>query len=94
MLSWDNRHKLAEDGCLPSENGWTRLKDGSAYVAVKTFFRGATIEMIDLWFEWTQREEDIRYKIWCPGAHYAMSQAKDETPPYEALLAVKKAAGE
>jgi len=81
VLSWDNRHKLAEEGYLPGENGWMRLKDGSAYIAVKTFFPGATIEMIDWWFEWAQREEDIRYKIWYPGAHYAMSQATTPNAP-------------
>ena len=75
VLSWDDRHKLAEAGYLPGENGWARFEDGSAYVAVKTFFPGATAEMIDWWFEWAQRDEDIRYKIWYPGAHYAMSQA-------------------
>jgi hypothetical protein len=75
VLSWDDRHKLVKAGYLSGENGWARFGDGSAYVAVKTFFPGATAEMIDWWFEWAQREEDIRYKIWYPGAHYAMSQA-------------------
>ncbi len=75
VLSWYDRHKLMEEGYLPGENGWSRLEDGSAYVAVKTFFPGATAEMIDWWFEWAQQAEDIRYKIWYPGAHYAMSQA-------------------
>lgn len=82
VLSWDNRHKLTEEGYLPGENGWARFADGSAYVAVKTFFPGATAKMIDWWFEWAQREEDIRYKIWYPGAHYAMSQAPTPTAPY------------
>ncbi len=81
VLLWDNRHKLAEAGYLPGENGWARLKDGSAYIAVKTFFPGATAEMIDWWFEWAQQEEDIRYKIWYPGAHYAMSQAPTPNAP-------------
>lgn len=84
VLSWDNRQKLLEEGYLPGENGWARLEDGLAYVAVKTFLPGATAEMIDWWFEWAQREEDIRYKIWYPGAHYAMSQAPTpDAPAYE-----------
>ena len=84
VLSWDSRHKLTEEGYLPGENGWARFEDGSAYVAVRTFFPGATAEMIDWWFEWAQREEDIRYKIWYPGAHYAMSQAPTpNAPDYE-----------
>ena len=57
------------------------MEDGSGYVAVRTFFPGATSEMIDWWFEWAQREEDIRYKIWYPGAHYAMSEAPTPGAP-------------
>jgi len=37
--------------------------------------------MIDWWFEWAQREEAIRYKIWYPGAHYDMSQASTPNAP-------------
>lgn len=81
VLLWDNRYKLAEEGYLPGENGWAHLEDGSAYVAVKTFFPGATAAMIDWWFEWAQQAEDIRYKIWYPGAHYAMSQASTPNAP-------------
>lgn len=84
VLLWGDRHRLVGEGYLPGENGWARLKDGSAYVAVKTFFPGATAEMIEWWFEWAQQEEDIRYKIWYPGAHYAMSQAPTpNAPDYE-----------
>ena len=63
VLLWDSRHKLTKAGYLPGENGWARFEDGSAYVAVRTFFPGATAEMIDWWFEWAQQAEDIRYKI-------------------------------
>ena len=75
VLPWEKRVELIELNQRYAENGWRRLDDGSGYVAVKTFFPGATSEMIDWWFEWAQREEDIRYKIWYPGAHYAMSEA-------------------
>jgi hypothetical protein len=84
VLTWEQRHRLLDEGYLTGENGWARFEDGSAYVAVKTFFPGATAEMLDWWFEWAQREEDIRYKIWYPGAHYAMSQAPTPgAPDYE-----------
>ena len=84
VLRWEDRRKLLDPGYLPAENGWRRMKDGSGYVAVKTFFPGASAEMIDWWFEWAQEEEDIRYKIWYPGAHYAMSQAPTPgAPDYE-----------
>ena len=81
VLSWEDRAQLIEPGYLDGENGWARFDDGSGYVAVKTFFPGATAEMIDWWFEWAQREEPIRYKIWYPGAHYDMSQASTPNAP-------------
>lgn len=75
MLRWEDRLKLSELGDLPTENGWCMLPDGSGFVAVRTHFPGCTAAMIDWWFEWAQREEVIRYKIWYPGAHVSMSQA-------------------
>jgi len=50
------------------------LHDESGYVAVRTRFPGCTAEMIDWWFTWAKKEEDIRYKIWYPGAHYSMAE--------------------
>ena len=47
VLSWEDRKQLVEPGYLDGENGWARFDDGSASVAVKTFFPGATAEMID-----------------------------------------------
>ena len=81
VLQWEDRQRLLEPGYLAAENGWRRMPDGSAYVAVKTFFPGATVEMIDWWFVWAQQEEDIRYKIWYPGSHYAMSEAPTPGAP-------------
>lgn len=75
MLRWEDRTRLAEPGDLAVENGYCTLRDGSAYVAVKTRFPGCNAAMIDWWFVWAQREEVIRYKIWNPGAHYSMSEA-------------------
>lgn len=74
ILAWDERVKLSNPGDLTVENGWCMLPDGSGFVAVRTKFPGCTAAMIDWWFEWAQREENIRYKIWYPGAHYAMAQ--------------------
>lgn len=78
ILEWENRLDLSKPGYQKVENGWCTLDDGSGYVAVKTFFPGATAEMLDWWFVWAQQKEDIRYKIWYPGAHYAMTEI--ETP--------------
>lgn len=81
VLAWEDRGDLLQPGYLAVENGWRKMSDGSAYVAVKTFFPGATVEMIDWWFVWAQQEEDIRYKIWYPGSHYAMSEAPTPGAP-------------
>ena len=81
ILKWENRTQLLDANYHKFENGWSTLEDGSRYVAVKTFFPNGTAEMIDWWFEWAQEKENIRYKIWCPGAHYAMAQM--ETPDYQ-----------
>jgi hypothetical protein len=75
MLRWEERTKLSAAGDLPVENGWCMLPDHSGFVAVRTRFPGCTAAMIDWWFEWAQKEENIRYKIWYPGAHFSMAQA-------------------
>ena len=84
VLAWEDRADLLSADMKSAQTGWSSFEDGSGYVAVNTFFPGATAEMVDWWFEWAQREEDIRYKIWYPGAHYAMSQRPTEgAPAYE-----------
>lgn len=74
VMQWRDRLKLLEPGYYSAENGWRLMEDGSGYVAVRTFFPGATAEMLDWWFDWAQKKENIRYKIWYPGAHYAMAE--------------------
>ena len=81
VLQWEDRGDLLKPGYLAGENGWRRNADGSAYVAVKTFFPGATVAMIDWWFVWAQQDEHIRYKIWYPGSHYAMSEGPTPGAP-------------
>ncbi len=81
ILDWENRIELSNPGYQKYENGWCRLEDGSGYVAVKTFFPNATAEMLDWWFVWAQEKENIRYKIWYPGAHYSMAQINTPNAP-------------
>jgi len=71
-LPFDEINSMTQPGYLELENGYSLLEDGTAYVAVRTDFPGATGEMIYWWFRW-HAMKDIRYKIWCPGAHYAIS---------------------
>ncbi len=61
-------NRLLEPGYLPFENGFARMEDGTAHVAVLTQFPGATAEMIDWWFAW-HGDETERYKLWHPQAH-------------------------
>lgn len=70
-LPFDEINRLTQPGYLDLENGYSLLEDGTAYVAVRTDFPGATGKMIYWWFCW-HAMKDIRYKIWCPGAHYSI----------------------
>jgi len=69
-LSFRDAYKLQEPGYHNVENGYALLDNDVGYVAVKTDFPGATGNMIYWWF-WWHGYKDIRYKIWCPGYHYA-----------------------
>jgi hypothetical protein len=86
-LKFENIRQLAKPGYLETENGYAMFEDGSAFVAVRTDFPGATGDMIRWWFGWHPLK-DVRYKIWCPGAHYAIEvrdaeRLTDERLSYE-----------
>lgn len=70
-LALENIDQLTKTGYLEMENGYSLLEDGTAYVAVRTDLPGVNRDMIHWWF-WWHALKDIRYKIWCPGAHYAI----------------------
>ncbi len=71
-LAFDDVNELTLPGYLELENGYTLLDDGTAYVAARTDFpSGITSDTIHWWF-WWHALKDIRYKIWCPGDHYAI----------------------
>lgn len=71
VLDFENVADLQKAGYEKADNGYRLLEDGTGYVAVKTDFPGAMGDMIYWWF-WWHGYKDIRYKIWCPGAHYAV----------------------
>ncbi|MBU1169797.1 MAG: hypothetical protein KKD44_09570 [Proteobacteria bacterium] len=91
VLAFEDIGRLAEPGYLPVENGYCVLKDNTAFVAVKTDFPNTKKEMIHWWFSW-HALKSIRYKIWYPGYHYAISvkdadQLTDQSlPPEERYL--------
>jgi hypothetical protein len=91
MLTMENINDLSRPGYLNVENGYCFLKDGTAFVAARTDFPHVTKDMVSWWF-WWHALADVRYKIWCPGAHYAIG-AKDTAmlqdkslPPEERIL--------
>jgi phloretin hydrolase len=65
-------NELLNPGYLARETGYCFLPDGSGYTAVLTRMPGVTAKMLEWWFCWHSLE-DLRYKIWFPGAHTAIS---------------------
>jgi hypothetical protein len=61
---------LLNPGYLKVENGYGVMPDGVHYTAILTKMPKVTGEMINWWF-WWMPQEDLRYKIWCPGDHCA-----------------------
>lgn len=86
-LKFEAMNDLLDPGYLAVENGYCLNPDGTGFVAVRTEMPGVRAGMIHWWF-WWHALKDVRYKIWCPGAHYAigvenMEQMNDLSLPYE-----------
>ncbi|CAK7236564.1 hypothetical protein SEUCBS140593_009662 [Sporothrix eucalyptigena] len=71
ILPLDAARTLLEPGHTEYENGWCELSDGSAYVASRTRFPGATGDMIRWWFWWHSAENE-RYALWFPYDHQSL----------------------
>lgn len=67
-LPIEDINQMLDAGYLAMENGYTRFKDGSGYVAVNIVFPNASGDMLDWWFDW-HGYDTMRYKIWYPGLH-------------------------
>lgn len=72
MLPLKEINQLFKTGYLKGENGFRRNEDGSVYAAILTKMPKVKIEMLDWWF-WWHAAEDIRYQIWYPDMHFAIS---------------------
>lgn len=83
-LTFENINDLLKPGYHSKETGYCFMPDGSAYVAVLTPMPGVTGDMIDWWFSW-HAQEDLRYKIWFPGAHAGTSVKNPERLKNKAL---------
>ncbi|MFS4447341.1 DAPG hydrolase family protein [Maribacter sp. 2307UL18-2] len=78
-LAFEDINEMLEPGYLPLENGYTKLKDGTGYVATNIQFPKTTGKMIDWWFEWVGYDV-MRYKIWYPGLHASALYENYEEP--------------
>jgi hypothetical protein len=63
---------LLNPGYFEVEAGWCVLPNGVGYVANHTKMLGVTVEMVNWWMAWHSLE-NLRYKIWWPEGHYAIS---------------------
>ncbi|MFP8875679.1 MAG: hypothetical protein VCB99_01945 [Myxococcota bacterium] len=70
----DEADQLLEPGDLALENGFTKLSDGTVFVAVRTDMPGVTGAMFEWWMGWHYMEHQ-RYKLWHPRAHVANGTA-------------------
>lgn len=68
---------LLNPGYFEVEAGWCILPNGAGYVANYLTMPGVTIEMIHWWFAWHSLE-DLRYKIWWPDGHFAISLSDED----------------
>ncbi|HUW64581.1 MAG TPA: hydrolase [Spirochaetia bacterium] len=71
-LAIERINDLLNPGYDEFETGYCVLPNGAGYVAVYTRMPGVTADMVNWWFAW-HGLEDLRYKIWWPGGHFAVS---------------------
>ena len=64
----DQVDALLEPGYLPRESGYCVLPNGVGYAAALTKMPGVTPQANNWWGPWHE-QEDLRYKLWCPGSH-------------------------
>ena len=71
-LTLDRLNDLLNPGYLDCEAGWCQMPDGTGFIANLLPMPGVTVEMMDWWFAWFALE-DLRYKLWYPPGHFAIS---------------------
>lgn len=71
-LPLERINDLLNPGYLQCEAGWCVLPNGGAYIANYIQMPGVTPDMFNWWFAW-HCLEDLRYKLWWPEGHYAIS---------------------
>ena len=76
-LPIERLNDLLNPGYLEVEAGYCCLPNGAAFVANHTLMPGINVEMIHWWFAWHSLE-DLRYKIWWPEGHFAVSISEED----------------
>lgn len=68
---------LLDPGYHEVEAGWCVLPNGAGYIANLVPMPGVTVDMINWWFAW-HGLEDLRYKLWSPEDHFAISMSEQD----------------
>jgi hypothetical protein len=76
-LPIEQMNDLLNPGYLEVETGYCTMPDGGAYVAVNNKMPGVTADMVNWWFAW-HGLEDLRYKLWFPRDHYAVTLSAED----------------
>jgi hypothetical protein len=76
-LPIEHINDLLNPGYLEVEAGWCVLPNGAGYVANQIPMSGVTVDMVNWWMAWHSLE-DLRYKIWWPDGHFAISLSESD----------------
>ncbi|MBQ8504207.1 MAG: hypothetical protein IJ491_08010 [Clostridia bacterium] len=72
-----DKDSVLYDKSLHNEAGYRRLADGDYLVSMYCPMPDVTSEMVSWWF-WWHPQNSMRYKIWYPGEHFAVSYDKKD----------------
>lgn len=72
-LPYDRINDLLDPGYHEVETGYCILEDGAGYLAVNSVFPNCTVRMMRWWFAWHAAGPGLRYAIWFPPGHLAIS---------------------
>lgn len=77
LTPFDRKNDILADVDLQNEIGFRKMDDGSYLVSMVCPMPGITVQMIEWWF-WWHPQADERYRVWFPGAHYAIGYSKKQ----------------
>ena len=91
LVDFADKDRLLTDPSLQYEFGYKKFPNGNYYCAMYCPMPGITMDMIHWWF-WWHAKESIRYRVWFPGEHFAISYRPGDAsffrqpklPPFQA----------